>query len=189
MPLPPKAIEQLGREPVRTPGWSGRILMFTGTLFFLSLAIYFGILVGYRPLLDGRLRDAEKAISDFKIQTPIEEQNKIIVLFSQLKNLEDLLLKQKFSSLVFPWFEETTDPDIYFSKFSLDVTRNPVNVSGQAKSLNDIVDELAILGGREEVSKIGFSGASRDRDGLWSFGLNITFNNNFFIPSDDITTQ
>jgi len=51
MPLPDKVIEQLGREPPKTPGWSFGIVMFSGTILFIAVFIYFGLTLGYEPYL------------------------------------------------------------------------------------------------------------------------------------------
>ena len=179
MALPPKAIEQLGREPVRTPGWSGRILMFSSTLFFLSVATYFGIIFGYKPFLTSRLEAVENETRKFSQQVPAAEQENIIIFYSQLVNLRTLLNKQKLASLAFPWLEQHTHRGVYWSSFSLNVDGGSINVSGQARTLEDLAQQLVSLQGLPEIEDVEFSGASEGAGDFWNFSLNIRLDRDF----------
>ena len=56
MALPQKVLEQLGREPPKTPGWAGQFLMFSSTIFFVSLVVYIGLVFGYRPYITSEVK-------------------------------------------------------------------------------------------------------------------------------------
>jgi hypothetical protein len=59
MPLPEKVIEQLGQEPSGTQGWATGAIFFSFGILFLSVAIYFGLTLGYAPYLQGQLKDTQ----------------------------------------------------------------------------------------------------------------------------------
>lgn len=173
MPLPPKAIEQLGREPIRTPGWSGRVLMFTGTIFFLAAAVFFGIKFGSIPYWQSRLSEAEGKISVFEQRVPAEKQEKVLVFYSQLSNLEELLDKQKFSSAAFSFLERATQGGVYFSRFTLDLPQSKITLSGNARALDDVSRQLFAFNQSAEVDKVIFGGATLGADNVWSFSVTL----------------
>ncbi len=180
MALPQKAIEQLSREPVRTPGWSGRILMFSGTVFFLSLAIYFGVFFGYRPYLNSQVTGLKDEIQKFSQRIPVADQERLINFYSQLVNLKSILAKQELSSKVFAWMEANTHMNVHFVSFALDLSKHKINLAGRAKTIPDLAQQLASLQILMEIKKLEFSGASLSKDGFWEFSLNLEFAPGFF---------
>lgn len=120
MPLPEKVIEQLGREPPRTPGWSGQLLIFSSTVLFISVFIYFGLTFGYQTYLKSQVQKIKDQVQAFSQQIPADEQAKIASFYSQLTNLKSLLANHVFSSQIFGWLEKNTQANIYWNRFSLD---------------------------------------------------------------------
>ena len=177
MPLPPKAIEQLGREPIRTPGWSGRVLMFTGTIFFLALAVYFGITFGSLPYWISRGSGVDQKIEVFKKQVPPEKQEEALVFYSQLANLKGLIENQKFSSAAFPFLERATQGGVYFSRFTLDLPQNKITLSGNARILDDISRQLFAFNQSAEIDRVIFGGATLGADNVWNFGVTLFLKN------------
>jgi len=175
MALPQKAIEQLSREPAKTPGWSSRALMFTGTIFFLSLAIWLGMRFGYQPLLERQDAELQSTIDQFKKKVSPERQTELIGYYSQLYNLKTLLKQNKQVSLVFNWLEAHTITRIWYSKFSLDSGKNQIILTANARSLNDVTAQLAAFENLPEITAVNFTGTSAPRDGVYSFGVTISF--------------
>ena len=179
MPLPQKVIERLGREPPKTPGWSGGILMFSGTLFFFSLFVYIGLAFGYKPYLNSEVKELQSKIQAFGQQIPLEEQKKLINFYSQLANLKVILQERVFTSHLFPWLENNTQANIYYEDFSLDVSKGAVKISGAALSMEDINQQLAIFVSLPELRKTQIDSATF-AGGLWRFNATIFFREDYF---------
>lgn len=181
MALPQKAIEQLGREPVKTPGWSSRILMLSSSIFLISLAAYLGILFGYQPYLKSQLDETQLQIETFAQRIPVDQQQKIINFYSQLANLRSLLAKQKIAAAAIPWVQKNTQVNAYFTRFSLSMNENAISMPGRARTLADVAQQLVSLENLPEIKSIGFQSVSlNEDDGFWDFALNIVFEPEFF---------
>src|SRR6266850_2985386 len=115
MALPQKVVEQLGREPPKTPGWSGKLLMFSGTIFFIALAIYLGLSFGYKPYLSGEIDKINADIDQFGQQVSVADQLKLLSFYSQLGNIKALLATQIVGLRAFDWVEQNTQVNTYLS--------------------------------------------------------------------------
>jgi len=208
MALPEKAIEQLSREPVKTPGWSFQILMVSGTIFFITLAIYFGMLVGYKPFFTRQLNDVERQIEEFTKKIPEKSREDIIIFYSQLSNLSTLLKKQPKITRLLPWVESHTHPRVVLTGLSADTTKQQLKLKGTALSVEDLVEQLKVFealemsrGGRDIV-RISFDGTSLQEEKqkksaaaatgteplsiVWPFDIEITLSPSFFTATSTI---
>ncbi len=184
MPLPQKAVEQLAREPVRTPGWSGRLLMFSGTVFFVSVVVYAGLRFGYEPRLRSQIRALDADISAFDQKIPPGEQEKIVNLHSQFTNLKETLdTKAASVRAVLGWLERKTSANVAYTKFDFNAQSRTVNLTGQAKSGDDVASQLALFeGDRETVERAAFTNANTGQKGIWQFNVTLTLKESFFHP-------
>lgn len=173
MALPPKVIEQLGRSPAETPGWSSRLLMFSSTLFVLSLVAYLGLVYGYQPYLQGEIQEVDRRIKTDLQKIPATDREKIIVFFSQLSNLRSILEKHPSPSAVFALLEATTHPNIYYTQMALNTGRNEVVLSGVATSVADVTEQVKIFQKREEIKGVSLGGVNSGGKN-WQFEVTLT---------------
>lgn len=182
MALPQTVLERLERETPRTPGWSGQLLMFSGTVFFLSILIWVGLVYGYKPYLFSQLKKAQTQIQAFGQQVPVEEQAKIANFYSQLTNLKNLLGGHVLVSQLFPWLEKNTEVNVYFEKFGLNTKTGEVLLGGVAKTMDDVNQQLAIFSSRQEVKKLSVTTVSFE-GGAWRFDVKLSLNDGYFSQS------
>lgn len=175
MPLPEKVIEELGRETPQVPGWSSQLLMFSGTIFLISWLIYFGIAYGYTSYLQSRAKNLNDQIQVFAQQVPVGEQAKIIDFYSQIVNLKQLLGQHVYISSFFGWLEKNTDPNVYFTSLNLSAVDNSAGLSGVARTIVDMNQELLDLSTQPEVVKVTV-GSVAYANGLWQFNATVFFN-------------
>src|SRR3989344_2398543 len=154
MALPPQAIEKLIRDPAETPGAYRQFLMLGGTLFFLMLILYFGLVYGYEPYLSSYVVKVEEEIEKFAAEIPVEEQQKIILFYSELVNLRTLLGSRVFASPALALLERNTLPAVYYSKASLNAVTNEVSLTGVAQTLEDASREAAAFEREPSVERI-----------------------------------
>jgi hypothetical protein len=173
MALPPSAIEQLSRDPIRTPGWSGRLLMFAVTLLFISIAGYAGLTFGYEPYLTNRIQEAQSEMDQLSRKASAEEQEQILSFYSQLVNVKNLIDGHTYPTLLFKWIEAATHPNVYFSKFDFNAKNRTVSLLGIAKNVRDVTEQIEIFEKRPEVAKVSFSNVSVLGTGGWQFDATI----------------
>ena len=176
MALPQNINEQLNRVPTRTPGISGRILMMASMIFAISFDSYLGLEYGYKPYLTGQLDSLSKDIENFAKQIPPSEQIEIVNFYSQLSNLETLLSNHALPSLFFEWFEKNTQVNIFYQNFRFDITKSEIVLTGNARSIEDISEQLLILNQLPEVKKITLTNVSANPNKLWQFNLKVSIN-------------
>ncbi|MDO8536843.1 MAG: hypothetical protein Q7R94_01195 [bacterium] len=186
MALPQKVIEQLGREPPKTPGWSGQLLMFSSTVLFISLLIYFGVAFGYQPYLESQVQKLNTQIQTFGQQIPLEKQAEIIKFYSQIANLKTILANHIISSPIFEWLEKNTQTNVYFTNATLNTSNNQLTLSGAAKTIDDVNQELAIFQSQPEVVKFSV-GTISFTNSLWRFELALSLDPKYFSKSGSST--
>lgn len=181
MPLPEKVVEQLSRETPKTPGWAGQLLMFSATIFFLSIFAYTGMKFGYLPYLDSQLKKLDSEIQSFSRKIPVEEQTQLINFYSQLMNLNYLLKNHSSLSPFFDWLEKNTEVNVYFSKLYLNAASNQVSLSGAAKSIDDFTAQLRIFQKEPNVERVSFSNLAIEPSGFWRFDLTLFLKPDFLL--------
>ena len=179
MALPQKVLEQLGREPPRTPGWAGQFLMFSGTLFFIAIFVYVGLVFGYRPYLVSEVRKLQDQINVFIEQIPAEEQGKIINFYSQLLNLRSLLSNHAVSSHFFGWVEDNTQANVYYDRFDLNLRTRELRLGGAGKSMEDLNQQFAIFSSRSEVERMNITSVAFSNN-AWRFDMSLVFTPGYF---------
>ncbi len=189
MSLPPRAIDELSREPVRTQGWYGELLMFSGTLLFIAILVYVGIAYGYKPYLERQVADLNTQIATFSEQIPEQDQQQFLGFYSQLVNTQRLLAQHVMGSGFFNWLESNTSPNVYYTKLDMNTANNQVGLAGTARTMGDIAAELAILEGQPQVQRINFGNASANTNGTWQFNMTLFFSPGFFGAASSTPAQ
>lgn len=173
MPLPQQVIEQLNREPVRTPGWSWQMLLFSSTVFFISLATYFGLVYGYQPYLNGTVEQLKQDEKRFAKAISDEDQKNLILFYSQLDHMKTILDRHVISSALFDWLEKNTQANIAFSRFGLNSGNGQLTLSGTARDVADLVQQLQIFQDASSVDRISVGNVTVAQTGGWQFDITL----------------
>lgn len=174
MPLPQNVTEQLSRVPVRAQGVSAQLLMLTSLIFFISLASYVGLKYGYQPYLDKKIKELDASIATDKQKISPTDQANFINFYSQLTNLKTLLSKHVSGLRFFEWLEKNTQVNVYFQNMTFNFPLGTINLIGQARSINDIGEQVSVLSQLPEVKKVNLTGITSSQNKLWQFNLLVT---------------
>src|SRR5260221_8642037 len=169
MALPPQGVEKLVREKSIASGSYRELLMLTGTLFFASILVYLGLTFGYKPYLKSQVGKLDAQIKSFGDKIPLADQKKIIEEYSQLVNLKKLLDTHVVTTPALAWFEAHTQTNVYYTQWNANVVSGQIVVTGAARTLADIGEQVAIFEQAPEVARINFSNVSLGANGLWQF--------------------
>lgn len=182
MALPQKIVEQLGRSPVKTPGWSGRLLMFSSTIFLISVGAYIGLIVGYKPYLETQIKKLDDQILKLTAQVSPKDQEEIIKFYGQIVNLRKLLGTHTLGSRFLTWLEQNTQANVYFTNLSVNLQGGQVSLTGRARAPVDVAEQNNIFLARTpEVSSVTMGGVGlEEKTGLWGFTFTLILNPAYF---------
>ena len=174
MALPQQVIERLSREPPKTPGWSFGLLMFSGVIFFIALLAYFGLTLGYEPYLNGQISQLNAKIDALAKSISPDDQARFITFYSEITNLKSVLGNHVFFSQFLAWLEKNTQANVYYSHLAFS-SENRIMLTGNAKSVTDISQQIAIFEAAHEVNSVGLSAVSfLPASGQWQFNVTLT---------------
>lgn len=179
MPLPQQVINQLSREPVQTPGWSVGILTFTGGFLILMLAIYLGMAFVYEPHLQNQLSDLENQAIGLVQSVSPQDQAQLVGFYSQVSNLQTLLRNHVTLSRLLSWLESNTESNVTYTQMSFSATNGiQLSLSGIAKTMADLSQQVAIFEASPDVKSIAISNVSPSTQnvGYYQFTANISLN-------------
>jgi len=153
--ISPNLKNNFSEESTYTPpsiGLPWRILLFAGILFVFSLFIFLGLKFGYNAYIDSKDKSLDQKIDDLATKISQDQQKTLISFYSQLNNLKDVLEKHRFSVRVFDLLEKYTIPSVYFNGASINIETNKIQLSGVAKSTEDLVEQLGVFDKSAEFS-------------------------------------
>jgi hypothetical protein len=90
-----------------------------------------------------------------------------------------LLDNHVITSQFFSWFERNTQTNTFFTKMSLNVATNQVDLDGSSRSALDATQQLDILQKQPEVDRVNFNNLELSPSGAWEFKMIIFFKPGF----------
>ncbi len=185
MPLPEKVIEQLGQESPKTQGWALGALFFSGGILFLTVAIYFGLTLGYEPHLQSQLASVKAQVDTLSNSVPPSDQSQLIGFYSQIANLQTLLQQHVLSSQFFLWLEKNTEANVYYHSLAL-TQGGTIVLSGSAATEADVNQQVAIFESSPKVSSVTISNVTAPSllGGGWSFSATLVMDPSVFLVSN-----
>lgn len=170
--------EQFVNEQIPV-GLPWRIMLFAIVIFGLSIFVYFGLHFGYRSYLTSQKEQLEQKTAALANQVSAAEQEKLINFYSQLTNLKNVLATHLFNTNIFDFLEKNTLPSIFFDEANFTASDNSLSLKGQAPSLRNLVNQMAVFDGAPELSKVVLNQTSFDK-GSTVFAITINFKSDFF---------
>ncbi|MEY4731544.1 MAG: hypothetical protein RL681_490 [Candidatus Parcubacteria bacterium] len=183
MPLPQKVIEQLGRAPALTPGWSSRILMVSSTIFFLVLGVYVGIAFGMTPYVEGEINSLKRASETATNAVSDDDRVKIQVFHSQIANIKTLLEKHATLLRLLEWLERNTQENVAYNRLEIRLSDRKAVFGGAAKTVKDFVDQTHRYEQDPDVKSFEVRSISASEKNGWLFDATLTFDPDFFKQS------
>lgn len=188
MALPPQALEQLSREPVRTPGWSGTLLMFSSTLLFVGIFAWVGLSYGYQPYLSKQLDGLDAELKTASKQINADTQSELISFYSQLTNLDTILDHHVYASAVFDLLEARVQPNIFFTKLDLNTETGKMILGGSAKSVKDVTEQVKLLEDDPKIASVALGNVAVQSNGSWQFDMTVNFKDGVLSESPDVSS-
>jgi len=171
------AIEITPKPKIKAPLWA---IILLGLCLILLAALF----ISYIYFKKG----SEKLAENLKVTTAenilaqeIKEKSQELSLYQKKIDVFGILISEHKKTVnIFDFLERTTHPNVWFSGFSFDSSKNMVKVSGQAESFVVLGQQLKIFKKEEIIKAINLSDVSIGEKGGINFSLDLTFDNQVF---------
>lgn len=168
---------------LRSIGFPWRILLFSVFIFAFAIFVFLGLRLGYGSYLLFRTKTLDKNISDLAKKVSESEQANLSTFYSQLVNLQKVVLSHKFDSNIFSFLEKNVAQGVYYTGAEFSIDGMSLKLKGRGGNLNDIVGQFSIFDQAPEIDvatldSIGFEG------GDTTFNATLKFKESFFEKLD-----
>lgn len=182
MPLPQQVINQISREPAKTPGWSSGVILFSIGIFVVVVAIYIALVFVYTPYLNSQLTTAQNKISQLAQAVSPTDATNLVTLYSQVSNVQSLLTNHVLFSQFLTWLGANTEANVSYNQFSFALgTGNLVTLSGVAPSEADVNEQVAIFEASPAVQSVSVSNVGQPAGGAGAqFSATLVMNPSVF---------
>jgi hypothetical protein len=160
--------------------WPWRLVLFSFSVFILTLLIYVALAFLFTPYLERQISEKDMEIEKVAASVPQEEQERFLVFYSQLANLKSLLDNHVVSTPLFDWLEANTNSQIFYSSLSTVTNDNNLILEGVAESYDALTEQLEVFNQSSEIKKYSVQQSSRLPSGRVQFRVDVLFNNQFF---------
>jgi hypothetical protein len=179
MPLPEKVISELTKDKVNVPGWAWRIFIFSFFILAITIAFYVGLEYGFKSYLNSKINKLDSEAKQIMQAVSVEDQNKLILFYSQLENIKKIFSNRKSIVPLFSWLEKNTLSNVYFNKFNFNSLNNQLNLGGLSNKKEDALNQILVFQSKPEIENITLNNLSLNQD-KWQFDLVITFKKSLF---------
>ncbi len=180
MPLPQQVVEKLSREPIKTPGWSGGVLFYSGVLLAVVVVIYAGLSFVYAPILNARIAGAESKISALSNTISASDEQQLATYYSQISNLRLLIQNHIVLSPFFAWLEGHTEANVSYANLNFSAG-NQVALTATALTEADVNQQVAIFQAAPEVKMVNVSNLSFvATNNMWQFSVSLVMQPSMF---------
>ena len=180
MPLPQQVVEQLGREPTGTPGWSSGIILFSGAIFVIVVGLYLGLAFGYEPYLNAQIAQAQSQMGKVGQSISSSDQSELIAYYSEVANLHTLISGHVLFSQFLTWLGSNTEANVYYNNMSF-TSGNQVTLTALGAGQADVDEQLEIFEASPEVQAVSVGTvAFSPTAGAWMFNVTLTMQPSVF---------
>jgi len=173
-------VEIIPKPTKKAPFWQDILLYISIVVVVLAIAAYFllGYFIGENEKV---LREKENILAQSITK---EERDLEKAIFQQKQRIDDfasLINQQKISSNFFTFLEETTHPQVWFSKLSLNLPKAQAELSGEAEK-TVLGQQLLIFKENEQILNVSLNDIQPKEGEIVSFAISLSFNPGILNP-------
>lgn len=179
MPQYTKALSEQFASARATLGWPWKLLVFSLFSFSFSVFLYLGMLAGYKPFLNSKIKGLNESISQLGLAVKEEDRTSFLAFYSQLVNLDKLLDRHVQGRTVFDLLERYTGPDVYYQGAIIVLANNFIRLNGVSKNYESLTGQLAAFENAPLVERAVLDNSSKGDVGV-NFVIRLTVKPEFF---------
>lgn len=176
MEYPKTALEEELRGAEKLPvGWPWRLLVFMIIIFGTVIAIYSGMILGYKPYLNSRIKNLDTKINGLSQSINEDQQKNLADFYSQLVNIQSLLNSHPVASKILDFFEKNTHQQIYYLNTNVSLLDKNIKIEGVALNYDILVQQLEVFRQAPEIEKVFLDDSRIAQDKSVNFSIRLIF--------------
>lgn len=172
-------VEIIPRKPQKSSSWVNTIFYFILFLTIIAVALYFVLNDAVKKTIVA-LEEAKNSISKEETSQNQNLASDVLRYQEKINNFSKVVKGHIISSRIFEFLEKKCHPWVWFSKFSIDLYQNTVNLTGSTPTFETLGQQIIILKEDPIIEKIDLNNVAIEKDGRISFSLTLTLSQNFF---------
>lgn len=163
-------------------GWLWNIFVFSVVVFSSISILYLSIEFGYKSFLTTNIENTQKSIDEKRNKISVADQESLVDFYSQVYNINQLLIKHPAVSKIFNFFEENAIKSVVFNKlrYSKDAKIITVAIDAETKSMDLVASQLEALRRKPEVKEV-ILGSAAESEGKTQFTIRVGLDPNFLL--------
>lgn len=158
-----------------------RFLVFAIFFFGGAFLTYLGLSLGYTAFLRGQIEESRTKLEVLGQQISADDQRELILLYSQINNIQKLLSAHVAPSRTLSFLENNTAKQVVYLGTDLSIPDRRLVIDGVAVSYDELVRQLAAYEQAPEVERVNLE-ASDAAERVVRFKIHITLKPEVFKP-------
>jgi len=176
MPYNQSILEQeLRRGEKVEAGLPWRLLVFSAFLFGLLFFVYLGMQFGYKPYLNSRIKNLDSKINNLNQVIDEGERKRLIDMYSQFINIQDLLKSHTVPSRLIELLEKNTQSQIYYLSLNFSLTDKSLRLEGVSPNYNILAQQLELFQRIPEIERVNLDNSQLLGNGDIRFSIKLIF--------------
>jgi hypothetical protein len=150
------------------------IFLYLSILIFAFTLLVFFYFWSQEKSKKREISQIEEKILALKTPEINQKERKVSYYQEKISHFSDLIKDYVFYSKIFPYLEQKTHKQTYFSKMDLDFENSTISLSGESQSFPALAQQLEILKGDPSL-KVQLKEVSLGKEGKVNFKIEINF--------------
>ncbi len=131
-----------------------KFIFFGFLVFLLSLLLFIGLKFGYLNYLNNQNKQIDNKLNEIASSIDETERENLIVFYSQIFNLKEIMKNHKYPSKIFSLLEANTLSRVYYTDLSWLSDKDILSLKGMAGDLNYLSKQLEIFQNNKNVNYV-----------------------------------
>lgn len=156
--------------------WLDVIFYFVMSLLIATLFCYL-IFIAKNIIQKNQIKSIESDLQSVGTQDQTEQEKEVLLYKQKINSFTELIKNHEFVSNVFAFLEEQTQPNVWFTNFSLDGKNAKVQLSGMAEDMDTFSRQTFSFETNEYVKDLGTINSSLGQMGEVNFNFGLSLDN------------
>ncbi len=176
---PPASAAEQFEDSHESLGAPWHALLLSLFLFALSIVVFIGLRFGYKNYLRSEANAVETRVNELAKSVSESDQTQFINFYSQLANIEKVLMRHLFTSNALSFIEQKTIPSVYYTSAKFSTNAEEMELKGFAANNEALVSQLDVFDKSQELRKTILNETDTTKEGI-EFSISLGFNSDFF---------
>lgn len=165
-------VEIIPKKIPKIPQWGNILFYLSLALLIFSISSYFVLDNSFKERKN-KLAELEEVLLKGRTAEDNVLENEILISQKKINDFSQLIEKYSKASGIFVFLQEKSHPQVFFSKFNLDLQKSQITLSGQTQSFKTLGQQLLIFKEEEIVRSANLEAISMNREGKVGFNLSL----------------